>query len=84
MAPGHLVFVLVNAIKEMAAKNAALEARNPIGRRRLKMSDYGMVLELLGLPTSAAVLVHAGELCEDKDEIERVREMARRRQNRRA
>lgn len=40
------------------------------------MSDYGMVLELLGLPTSAAVLVHAGGPYEDKDEIERVREMA--------
>jgi|GEM_PF-2965921 len=27
MAPGHLVFVLVNSVKELAVKNAALEAR---------------------------------------------------------
>jgi len=40
------------------------------------MSDYGMLLELVGIPTSASVLAKAGGPFEDEDEIARVNELA--------
>ena len=40
------------------------------------MSDYGMLLEIVGVPTSASVIAKAGGPFEDGDEIERVKKLA--------